>query len=157
MQTATDLGDELLARAYRRWHAFIIIASDHNHPRRPKGGSRNCCTYSFCDYAGDAQVTYRESRKSGAFHCPRFRSDDCRNASAWRRFCRANLLFSVRRDPRLPSAVNAGALGAARSSLAGLGLTGTLEPANISATRSCFEPAALSYTPSAVRSCNWLS
>ena len=69
----------------------------------------------------------------------------------------ALIYLSVRQILILPSAVNAGALGAARSSLAGLGLTGTLEPANILSNTFVLQRAALSYTPSAVRSCNWLS
>jgi predicted PurR-regulated permease PerM len=47
----------------------------------------------------------------------------------------ALIYLSVRQILILPSAANAGALGAARSSLAGLGLNGTLEPANILSDR----------------------
>jgi len=132
MQTATNIGDELLgARLSPLARLLIIAASVIIILAGLKAAAEIAAPILFAIFLATLASPLLQGLENRGLSTARALAVMIAGTLALGGGFVALIYLSVRQILILPSAVNAGALGAARSSLAGFGLNGTLEPANI--------------------------
>jgi predicted PurR-regulated permease PerM len=136
MQTATDVGDELLgARLSPLARLLVIAASVIIILAGLKAAAEIAAPILFAIFLATLTSPLLQGLENRGLSTARALAVMIAGTLALGGGFVALIYLSVRQILILPSAANAGALGAARSSLAGLGLNGTLEPANILSDR----------------------
>ena len=136
MQTATDVGDELLgARLSPLARLLVIAASIVIILAGLKAAAEIAAPILFAIFLATLASPLLQGLENRGLSTARALAVMIAGTLALGGGFVALIYLSVRQILILPSAANAGALGAARSSLAGLGLNGTLEPANILSDR----------------------